>query len=108
MPTLRGMHANKTVDDAASRLQELIASGQDLLDNMEDQKGAAAERLREKISDTIDQARDRLRDVGVPEMASEAYDETVGFIRDNPWRMVAIGALAVLAGSVLVRLIADD
>jgi ElaB/YqjD/DUF883 family membrane-anchored ribosome-binding protein len=44
----------------------------------------------------------------VPEIASDAIDSTVGFLRSDPWRTVAIGALAVLAVSLLVRSGSND
>jgi ElaB/YqjD/DUF883 family membrane-anchored ribosome-binding protein len=108
MARLRGMHANRTVDDAASSLQGLIDSGQGLLESLKDQQGAAAAQLRERVSAAMSHARDRLDDLDMPETASDAYENTVGYIQEDPWRAVAIGALALLTGSVLFRLLSND
>jgi ElaB/YqjD/DUF883 family membrane-anchored ribosome-binding protein len=103
MAMRHAMQANKKVTDAASGLQDLIESAEDLLESVQDQQGAAAEKLREKVSETVRSARTRLSELDVSEMASDAVDGAVGFLRSDPWRTVAIGALAVLAISLLVR-----
>jgi ElaB/YqjD/DUF883 family membrane-anchored ribosome-binding protein len=103
MTKRRAKQAKKSVGTAASELQSVIDSAEELLESLRDQQGAAVDRLREKVSATVSNARDRLSDLDVPELASEAYDTTVGFLRRDPWRTVAIGALAVLAATVLIR-----
>jgi ElaB/YqjD/DUF883 family membrane-anchored ribosome-binding protein len=103
MATKRAKQSKKKVSEAASGLQDLIESAEGLLESVKDQQGAAAEKLREKVSETVENARTRLSELDVPEMASDAIDSTVGFLRSDPWRTVAIGALAILAVSLLVR-----
>jgi ElaB/YqjD/DUF883 family membrane-anchored ribosome-binding protein len=103
MATKHAKQTKKKVADAASGLQDLIESAEDLLESVKDQQGAAAEKLREKVSETVQSARTRLSQLDVPEMASDAADSAVGFLRSDPWRTVAIGALVVLAASLLVR-----
>jgi ElaB/YqjD/DUF883 family membrane-anchored ribosome-binding protein len=103
MTAWHAMHAKRVVADSASGLQNLIDSSEDLLESLKDQQGAAADRLREKVSATMKVAQRRLSDLDISGAASEAVDNTVGFIRRDPWRTVAIGALAVLAVSLLVR-----
>jgi ElaB/YqjD/DUF883 family membrane-anchored ribosome-binding protein len=104
----RARQAHKSVADAASGLQDLIESAEELLENIRDEQGAAVDRLRDKISASVSNARDRLADMDVPEVASQAYDSTIGFLRRDPWRAVAICALAVLATSLLMRGSSDD
>ena len=108
MPTKRAKQAKKKVADATSGLQELIDSADDLLESLKDQPGAAAEKLREKVSETVRSARARLSELDVPEVASEAVETTVGFLRSDPWRTVALGALALLAVSLLLRGSAEE
>jgi ElaB/YqjD/DUF883 family membrane-anchored ribosome-binding protein len=108
MATKRAKQSKKKVSAAASGLQDLIDSAEELLESMKEQQGAAAEKLREKISETLENARGRLSQLDVQEIASDAVDSTVGFLRSDPWRTVAIGALAVLAVSLLVRSGSDD
>ena len=103
MTSKRARQSKKKVSEAASGLQDLIDSAEELLESMKEQQGVAAEKLREKIAATLENARARLSQLDVPEIASDAVDSTVGFLRSDPWRTVAIGALAVLAVSLLVR-----
>ncbi len=103
MTVRHAMHAKRVVADSTSGLQTLIDSSEDLLESLKDQQGAAADRLREKVSATMKVAQRRLSDLDVSGATSEALDNTVGFLRRDPWRAVAIGALAVLALSLLVR-----
>lgn len=108
MPTKRAEKTKNKVADAAYGLQDLIENAEDLLESVKDQQGAAAEKLREKVSETVQSARTRLSQLDVPELTSGAVDSTVGFLRSDPWRTVAIGTLAVLAISLLVRSSSGD
>jgi ElaB/YqjD/DUF883 family membrane-anchored ribosome-binding protein len=108
MTTKRAKQAKRKVSDAASGLQDLIDSAEGLLESVKDQPGAAAEKFREKLSDSVESARDRLSALDIPEMASDALDSTVGYLKSDPWRTVAIGALAILAVSLLVRTSSDN
>lgn len=108
MTSKRARQSKKKASEAASGLQDLIDSAEELLESMKEQQGVAAEKLREKIAATLENARARLSQFDVPEIASDAVDSTVGFLRSDPWRTVAIGALAVLAVSLLVRSGSND
>ena len=108
MTKRRAMQAKKSISDAATSLQDVIDSAEDMLENVRDQQGDAIDRLRAKLSESVTNARTRLASLDVAESASDAYDSTLGFIRDDPWRAVAIGAIALLAASVLIRATSDD
>lgn len=108
MARLRAIRAKKSVSDAAESLQNVIDSAEDMLEDVEDQKGDAVESLRERLSASITDARQRLASLNVSESVSEAYDNTIGFVRDDPWRAIAIGAIAVLALTALIRATSDD
>ena len=95
--------AKATAANTLSGIQNLIDSAQELLETLRDEQGPAVERLREKVSKTIDSAHKRLNELDVPELASDAIDNTMGFVRGDPWRAVAIGAFALLALSLLSR-----
>jgi ElaB/YqjD/DUF883 family membrane-anchored ribosome-binding protein len=95
--------AKRAVAESASGLQGVIDSADELLDSLRDQQGEAVDRLRTKIAASVKAARDRLEDLDVPELASDAVDSTTSFLRSDPWRTVAIGALAALAVSLIVR-----
>ncbi len=99
-------HAKKTkkiAADSSSGLQSVIDSAEELLESVKDQQGAVAAQLREKLSNAISTMRDRLEEFDPQEAASDAIDTTAGFIRDDPWRSVAIGAFALLAVTLLLR-----
>lgn len=108
MARRRAMQAKQSVSEAASSLQDVIDSAEDMLDNVKDQQGDAIDRLRKKLGDSVSSARERLASLDVSESVSDAYDSTVGFVRDDPWRAVAIGAVAVFAAYVLIRATTDD
>lgn len=93
--------AKRRVADSATELQHVIDSAEELLESLRDQEGATVEKVRAKVSAAIKNARDRIGELDVPEIASGMVDGTVGFLRSNPWRSVAIGALAVLAISLM-------
>ena len=95
--------ARKAVADSATGLQHVIDSAEELLESLRDQQGAAVDQLRAKVSATVKDARDRLEELDIPELAADAVDRTVGFVRSDPWRSVAIGALAALAVTVVMR-----
>jgi len=90
---------------SASALHDLIETAEELLESLQDQPGAAVQALREKISATLEMGRRRLAalEPDIREAAADALESTVGFVRRDPWRAVAIGALAALAFSVVMR-----
>ena len=96
--------ARKAVAVSATGLQHVIDSAEELLGSLRDQQGAAVDQLRAKVSATVNNARGRLEELDIPELASDAVDSSVGFVRRDPWRSVAIGALTALAVTVAMRM----
>jgi ElaB/YqjD/DUF883 family membrane-anchored ribosome-binding protein len=94
---------------AAAGLQDLIDTADELLEDLQDQQGAAVEALRAKVGQTVGTARRKLEGLApeIKEAASETIDSAVGFVRRDPWRAVALGALTLLAFSLLTRLGGD-
>lgn len=95
--------AKQAVAESASGLQSVIDSADELLESLRDQQGEAVDRLRTKIAASVKTARDRLENLDVPELAGDAMAGTASFMRRDPWRTVAIGALAALAVSLIAR-----
>jgi ElaB/YqjD/DUF883 family membrane-anchored ribosome-binding protein len=102
--------AKSTAADAAAGLQDLIDSADGLLTDLQHQQGAAVQALREKVTTTIAAARRKLDELApdIKAAAGETLDSAIGFVRRDPWRAVAIGALTLLAFSLLTRLGEED
>jgi ElaB/YqjD/DUF883 family membrane-anchored ribosome-binding protein len=102
--------AKSAAAGAAAGLQDLIDSADELLADLQHQQGAAVEALRQRMTATVAAARRKLEEIApdIKAAAGEALDTTVGFVRRDPWRAVAIGALTLLAFSLLSRLGEDE
>jgi ElaB/YqjD/DUF883 family membrane-anchored ribosome-binding protein len=108
MPKLEAMQAKSAISAAAGSLRDVIDSAEDILENVSDQKGRAAEQLRDNLSEAVANARQRLRNLDLPETVSKAYDDGVDYVQRNPWRALAIGGIAVLAAALLFRAASED
>lgn len=99
-------HARNARHHAAAGLQDLIDSADELLQDLQDQQGAAVAALRDKVSQTVGTARRRLEQLApdIKEAAGQSLDSAVGFVKRDPWRAVALGALTLLAFSLLTRM----
>lgn len=102
--------AQAASDEIRSGLEELIESAESLLVELEGQKTAVADSLRKRAAATIKSARRRLAQVqpDVQELAAKTYRGTVTFVRQDPWRAIALGALVVLAIGLLASSIGGD
>ena len=91
--------------DIGNTLEDLIESAEALLEELQDQQGAAAETLRAKAWSTIKSARGRLADMRpqVGDLAAKTLRGTWTFVRRDPWRAVALGALLIVALGVLAQ-----
>jgi len=94
--------AKQAVAESAAGLQDVIDSADEFLETLRDQQGEAVDRLRTKMAASVKTAHERLENLEVPELARDAVGRTSTFVRRDPWRAVAIGALAVLAVSLVV------
>ena len=95
--------AKQALAESASGLQDVIDSADELLESLRDEQGEAVERLRTKIAASVTSAQERLESLEAREFARDAAGSTARFLRRDPWRTVAIGALAALAVSLVVR-----
>jgi ElaB/YqjD/DUF883 family membrane-anchored ribosome-binding protein len=98
--------AESAAAGAAAGLRDLIDSADELLADLQHQHGAAVQSLREKVMTTVAAARRKLDEIApdIKAAAGETLDSAIGFVRRDPWRAVAIGALTLLALSLLARL----
>jgi ElaB/YqjD/DUF883 family membrane-anchored ribosome-binding protein len=97
-------------EEIQDNLEDLIESVEALLDDLKDQRGAAAEKLRTRAWATVKSARRRLADIRpeVGDLAARTLRGTAKFVRRNPWRAVAIGALIVVAVGVFANVGRED
>jgi ElaB/YqjD/DUF883 family membrane-anchored ribosome-binding protein len=104
------MRAREIRDDLGEGLQELINSAEALLEELRDAKDPAVETLRSRLKRTVKGASSRLQDFrpDMRELTSQTVENTMSFVRRDPWRAIAIGALAVVALGVLAHLSGDD
>jgi ElaB/YqjD/DUF883 family membrane-anchored ribosome-binding protein len=90
---------NRIVDQAESLLRSLNAEG-----------GEAAEAVRARVSQTLNQARSKLAATvaDAEEVAESLADRADDYVRSNPWQAVALaallgGALALLMSKTASR-----
>ena len=102
--------ASEIRDDLGDGLQELIDSAEALLEELRDARDPAVETLRAKLRRTVKGASSRLQALrpDVSQLTSQTLEQTMSFVRRDPWRAIAIGALAVVALGILAHATADD
>lgn len=87
-------------------IQNVVADTQELLKTMENEGGAQFDAVRARAKSTIDNARKTLVDLqkNVKDGATLAVKTTDGYVRENPWQAVGIGAaFGVLVGFLISR-----
>lgn len=97
-------------EDIQDNLADLIESVEALLEDLKDQRGTAADKLRTRAWATVKTARRRLSDLRpeVGDLAAKTMRGTAQFVRRDPWRAVAIGALVIVAAGVLASAARSD
>ena len=97
--------AQAVADSVEESLEELIEGAQELLDQIGDQQGEVFDRLRTRITDTIDSLTSRLDDFrsNAGHMTLQGAKAAIRFAQRNPWRAVAIGAVVALGVQLLLH-----
>src|SRR4029079_10829221 len=92
------------VDPAIEELNRIVDQAESLLRSLGDQSGEAAEAVRGRVTQTLNQAKSRLADAAgnAEEVAESLADRADDYVRKNPWQAVA---LAALLGGVLTLLV---
>jgi ElaB/YqjD/DUF883 family membrane-anchored ribosome-binding protein len=95
---------NKIVDPAIEELNRIVEQAESLLKSLSAEGGEAAEAVRARVSQTLNQAKSKLAaTAGSAEKVAESLaDRTDDYVRSNPWQAVA---LAALLGSVVTLLV---
>lgn len=106
MPTNAKSKSDKATRAARGRaysgLQTIIDSAEDLLESVRDETGEAVEDLRARVSAAAASARERLAEMAA-DAGEKASDAAVSFVRADPWRAVALAALAFITISTIMR-----
>ena len=95
------------VDPAVDELNRIVDQAEALLRSLGQEGGDAAEAVRQRVTQTLNQAKAKLAATAsdAEEVASNLADRADGFVRANPWQSVAIAALL---GSVVTFLISKS
>ena len=95
------------VDPAVEELNRIVDQAEALLRSLGEQTGDAAEGVRERVNETLAQARARLAATSTEaeKMVSSLADRTDEYVRRNPWQAVAIAALV---GGVVTYLLSKS
>lgn len=91
-------------DQAIEELNHIVAQAERLLEQLGEQTGEAAEAVRERVTQTLNQARAKLAATAgeVEEVAETMVERADNYVRANPWQSVAIAALLGGAITLLV------
>jgi ElaB/YqjD/DUF883 family membrane-anchored ribosome-binding protein len=86
---------SSVTDPAVDELNRIVAQAESLLRSLGNEGGDAADAVRERVTDTLQQAKARLAETAVEaEAAVESIaEQTDSYVRQNPWQSVAAAAL---------------
>lgn len=95
----------ETTIKTRSDLKSLLLDAQDLFRDATSATGSKADELRSRGLNLLDAAIDKAQDAQtVAVTTSKEFAQTAGeYVRENPWKAVAIVAGAALLASLLVR-----
>jgi ElaB/YqjD/DUF883 family membrane-anchored ribosome-binding protein len=88
------------VDPAIDELNRIVEQAEQLLRQVADESGDAAAAVRERVTETLNQARAKLAASAVEaeHIAEDMAERADRYVRKNPWQSVAIAAL--LGGAI--------
>lgn len=99
--------ANETTSEQLrAELKALADTLEEVLNSSADKPKAELDKLRAKAQSALADTRDRLSHAGekVVHQTKEIADKADGYVRDNPWTGVGIGAaVGVVLGVLLAR-----
>ena len=95
------------VDPAVEELNRIVDQAEALLRSLGTESGEAAEAVRHRVTQTLQQAKAKLAATAsdAEEVAVGLAERADGFVRANPWQSIAIAALL---GSVVTLLISKS
>lgn len=92
------------VEPAVEELNRIVDQAESLLRSLGAEGGEAAEAVRQRVTQTLNQAKAKLAATATDaeQVASSLAERADGFVRANPWQSIAIAALL---GSVITLLV---
>jgi ElaB/YqjD/DUF883 family membrane-anchored ribosome-binding protein len=95
------------VDPAVEELNRIVEQAETLLRSLGEEGGEAAEAVRQRVTQTLHQAKAKLAATTseAEEVVTNLADRADGFVRANPWQSIAIAALL---GSVVTLLVSKS
>jgi ElaB/YqjD/DUF883 family membrane-anchored ribosome-binding protein len=96
--------ADPEIDPTVEELNRIVAQAESLLKQVGEESGEAADAVRQRVSQTLEQARAKLA-VSADEagqVAASLADRADHYVRNNPWQSVAIAALLGSAVTLLI------
>jgi ElaB/YqjD/DUF883 family membrane-anchored ribosome-binding protein len=83
------------VDPAIEELNRIVDQAETLLRSLGDQSGEAAAAVRDRVTETLQQAKARLAETaaGAEQAAESLADRVDQYVRANPWQAVVVAAL---------------
>ena len=83
------------VDPAIEELNRIVEQAETLLRSLGEETGEAAEAVRERVTQTLNQAKSRLAESAqqATVVVESLADKTDSYVRRNPWQAVAIAAV---------------
>jgi len=92
------------VDPAVEELNRIVDQAESLLRSLGQEGGEAAEAVRQRVTQTLNQAKAKLAATAsdAEAVAASLADRADSYVRANPWQSIAIAALL---GSVVTLLV---
>lgn len=100
------MPKDTTSEHLRAELKNLADTLEEVLSNSTDKSKSELDRLRHKAHGVLKSSRERFGDSGerVAQTTREAAEKAEGYVRENPWHGVGIGAaVGVLIGILISR-----
>lgn len=93
-----------TIDPAVDELNKIVEQAEALLRSLGEDTGEAAEAVRQRVTQTLHQAKARIAASAeqAEQMAHSVAEQADGYVRKNPWQAVAIAALLGGAAAFLI------
>jgi ElaB/YqjD/DUF883 family membrane-anchored ribosome-binding protein len=93
-----------SANPAVEELNDIVAQAESLLRTLGEEGGDAADAVRQRVTQTLHDAKARLAATAVEaeHVAQNLADRADGYVRKNPWQAVAIAGLLGAVAAFLI------